>query len=165
MMQTIDSRTTAFDEPTFDNPEAAIRGASQINAARQRPDYLPHKGRTIKSVDFCDDAFRLNLDNGKSLCFGFVGDVVDVTVGDDLPSAPLGPTALADTVVVRLHNGHEYVWERREIIQSLAGNVFQNIFYGRSILFLYVSNIWILMLFRSTDINSGLPFLKWSVTD
>jgi hypothetical protein len=91
MIQTIDAHW-AFDWASHGSPDEAIKSGIAINSARQRPDYLPCKGRRIESVDFCDTAFTLNLDNGQLLRFGFVGNVVDVVVGEDVPGTILGPS-------------------------------------------------------------------------
>ena len=163
-LRIIEATLTSEGQPGFKTPEEAIYFSNSIDRKRQHDDMALSVGRIIRAVDWCDDYFRLYLDNDKLLQFGCAQNVVDVTVSDDQPSPVVDGPTTQEVVLVRL-NSKEINWNRGELMRTLRGKAVDRIQMGQSGLFLYVTNVGILGINVLIDRLAGRPFLFWEMVD
>jgi hypothetical protein len=165
-MQIIEAERPPCNDAAFDTPVQAIAYARrQINRTRRGEDLTPYVGRTIVSVQWRDDALRLQLDSGIALQFGIVEQLVDVAIINAAAAQQWGPGTIEDTALIRFGTNAS-IWRRGELMRSLQGNDFRRMQLGGVMFsFLYISNVGILHLSTAIDRATSLPLLYWHLSD
>jgi hypothetical protein len=164
MLKTIEAILPSESEPAFKTPGEAIDFSKSIDRTRRPNGMDLCIGQIIRTTDWRDDSFDLDLGNHKVVRFGCAKNIVDVIIGDDQPNAVVDGPQTLEVVLVRL-KGREIHWKRDELMRALRGNAVDRIQMGQSGLFLYVTNVGILAVNVLVDRSTGHSFLFWEMID
>lgn len=165
MLENIEAMIPLENEPTgFKTPHEAIAFSQALNRARRNGDIDSCIGQVIDAVDWCDDAFMLQLNNRKVLHLRCERNVVDLAVRDDVPKDFKDGSRTPEVVSVRLGD-QEFIWKRGELLRGLPGNTLYRVHASQFGFLLYVTKTGILATDVFIDCLRSRPFLFWTPTD